>query len=432
QPNHAEANHQLGVLLAQQSKLDDALMQLEWAVQQAPQQEQYWVSYIDALMLLGEYAQADSAIGLGEEFGLTAETAQMLRVELAPQLEAQPQASIKTKAHSDKPVATICTLIPAYKPNYIEQLLLSLATQTYPHFKVVISDDNPNDEVTALVQRLAQLDIYKKLDISVVPGPKKGGFVNIYHVARSYAQEAEFFHILMDDDLIYPTFYETHMREHAKQEALISVSARWNALETGQPFGMLIDHATSQVFSQHFDAATMANALIPGCSNKLGEFSHAVFRREAAEVILNPSMQGISYFGLDDIGSFIQAAQHKPAIWIPTPLGIFRNNPEQNTGKLNNNTIKCGHYAWIALAIIAVENRWISADEAWASISMMRNAVRVRYQQDALGQQMLAVLDAHEVYSEALKQSFLAVWNTYLTQLNIEKIVAGDLSIQIL
>lgn len=136
-------------------------MQLEWAVQQAPQQEQYWVSYIDALMLLGEYAQADSAIGLGEEFGLTAETAQMLRVELAPQLEAQPQASIKTKAHSDKPVATICTLIPAYKPNYIEQLLLSLATQTYPHFKVVISDDNPNDEVTALVQRLAQLDIYK-------------------------------------------------------------------------------------------------------------------------------------------------------------------------------------------------------------------------------------------------------------------------------
>jgi len=431
-PDHAEAHHRLGVLLAQQSNLDAALLNLESAVQHQTDNEQYWVSYIDALMMLGEYVQADAAIRLGEQFGLTAETSQVLRAELTPQLKAIHEASEEARRASGQPVATICTLIPAYKPKYIEQLLLSLTTQTYSHFKVIISDDNPNGEVTALVQRLKQLDLYKKLDIAVVPGPKKGGFVNIYHVVRSFAQEAEFFHIMMDDDLIYPTFYETHMREHAAKNALVSISARWNAIETGQPYGVLMEEAMSALFSRQFDAATIAKTLIPNCSNKLGEFSHAVFRREAAEIILNPSMRGISYFGLDDIGSFIQAAQQQPAIWIPTPLGIFRNNPEQNTGKINNNTIKCGHYAWIALALIAVENRWISADEAWTSISIMRNAVRVRYQQDALGQQMLAVLDAHEAYSEALKNDFLAVWNTYLTQLNIEKIVAGDLSIQIL
>lgn len=434
-PAHAEANHHLGIIEIYTRGVEYALPRFEMAIQSAPDNERYWVGYIDLLMMEGLADQASAAVALGKQYGLTEKTARMLTNKIEKTTDSkQIKNNLQFQVNSYKPPGQfrIITLIPAYKTKYIEPLLLSLATQTYQYFKIIVSDDNPNEDVAALICRLKQQDIYKRLDIEIVTGPKKGGFVNIYHIVRNFAQKAEFFHILLDDDLVYPTFYETHMREHAAKDALVSVSARWNALETGQPYGMLIDHATSTIFSQQFDAATIANKLIPTCSNKLGEFSHAVFRREAAEVILNPSMQGVSYFGLDDIGSFIQAAQHKPAIWIPTPLGIFRNNPEQNTGKLNNNTIKCGHYAWIALAIIAVENRWISADEAWASISMMRNAVRVRYQHDALGQQMLAVLDAHEAYSESLKQGFLNVWNTHLTQLNLEKIVAGNLTIPIL
>lgn len=439
-PQHAQANHQLGVLEAQRSQFESALLRLELAVQEQPESEQFWVSYLDALMLAGDPAQALTALELGVQFGLTTATAEVLRAEFeqAVQLKQSKEISLiaeekaQIQPESSQQSGLICTLIPGYKTAYLEELLLSLSTQTYRQFKVIISDDSPNNEVTNLVKQLHLKGQLKGMAVEVVEGPKKGGFANIYHLVRNFAQQAEFFHILMDDDLIYPTFYETHIREHSRKHANVSISARWNANESGQPCAMTMDEATSSSFVEHFDAASIAKALIPGCNNKLGEFSHAVFRREAAPLLLNPTIAGISYFGLDDIGAFINAAEEFPAIWIPAPLGIFRTNPHQNTGKLTNATIKCAHYGWISLALIAEEKGWISSDEAWASVTFITNTIRVRYQNDNLGKSMLEVLDRYKQLDAAFKQAFLAVWNAYLDEIQVKKVLAGDLSVKLL
>jgi glycosyltransferase involved in cell wall biosynthesis len=47
---------------------------------------------------------------------------------------------------------TITTLIPAYKKEYLGETLLGLARQTFRDFRVVISDDSPDDEITHLVR----------------------------------------------------------------------------------------------------------------------------------------------------------------------------------------------------------------------------------------------------------------------------------------
>ncbi|MDG2141195.1 MAG: hypothetical protein P8K27_06825, partial [Gammaproteobacteria bacterium] len=47
QPGHAEANHNLGVILASDNKFDEALPFFKVAVDSSPKAEQFWVSYIE-------------------------------------------------------------------------------------------------------------------------------------------------------------------------------------------------------------------------------------------------------------------------------------------------------------------------------------------------------------------------------------------------
>jgi len=326
----------------------------------------------------------------------------------------------------------ITTLIPAYKPTFIDELLFSLASQTYKQFKVIVSDDSPDGIIKQLVQSKQLSHLTQHLNIQVIEGPKQGGYSNIFNLVRNHANSSDYFHIMLDDDVIYPTFYETHMREHAQSNALVSLSARWSANKHGQPFAQTMDCETSKAFEQDFSAANIANQLVSIGTNKLGEYSHAIYKSDAANLILNPSIDGIRYFGVDDLGSFIHASMQQKGIWIPQPLGFFRIHGEQNTQNTQNDTIKCSHYAWIALAIASLERNWINQTQVWAVITKIKNKVQMRFSQDPLGQQMLTILNAHNSYNSNFKQEFLAVWNNYLKAIRLQEIIDGDLTIKLL
>jgi predicted O-linked N-acetylglucosamine transferase (SPINDLY family)/acetyltransferase-like isoleucine patch superfamily enzyme/GT2 family glycosyltransferase len=81
QPKHAEANHNLGVIEAHLNGAQAALPMLEIAVQESSENEQYWVSYIDALMQSGSPEVVADALELGQKYGLKSETAQLLAKE---------------------------------------------------------------------------------------------------------------------------------------------------------------------------------------------------------------------------------------------------------------------------------------------------------------------------------------------------------------
>lgn len=444
QLDNAEVHYQLATTLVKLADRATALKHFEKAARLASAREDYWLGWIGCLLHMQEYATAQAAIDTCLEAGIPPACIENLRQQVSKQLKQGVNQSKPLHEHallseaSDEttafvPVKTIVTLIPAYKSTYIEPLLFALATQTYRDFKVVISDDSPDDAVSQKVHQLRQNHQYRHLNIEVVAGPGQGGFVNIYNLVRTYAAHADLFHILMDDDLIFPTFYETHIRAHQKRFANLSISGRWYATEQGQPYLQAMDHATSQKFTQDFSAREIAKQLIPKCNNKLGEWSHAVFRASAAEIILQPEMAGISYFGLDDIGSFIKAAIAVPAIWIPESLGIFRISAEQNTGKLNNATIKCAHYSWISLALAALKNEWISAEEAWKAIHLITGSVRNSYASDAFGIEYLKATNGmtHE-YHPDFETRFLTVWQAYLESLQLDKILNGALDIKLL
>ena len=58
QPNHPDANHNMGVLAVGVGKVEQALPFFKAALEENPKIEQYWLSYINALITLNRMVDA--------------------------------------------------------------------------------------------------------------------------------------------------------------------------------------------------------------------------------------------------------------------------------------------------------------------------------------------------------------------------------------
>jgi len=71
QPRHPDANHNLGVLEVSLNKSEVALPLFKTAVEVNPNIEQFWISYIDALIKENQFENAKEVLEQGEKTGLT-------------------------------------------------------------------------------------------------------------------------------------------------------------------------------------------------------------------------------------------------------------------------------------------------------------------------------------------------------------------------
>ena len=70
QPTHPDANHNLGVLAVSANKAQAALPLLKTALDANPNQEQFWLSYIDALIKENKLDNAKQVIQQAEKQGV--------------------------------------------------------------------------------------------------------------------------------------------------------------------------------------------------------------------------------------------------------------------------------------------------------------------------------------------------------------------------
>lgn len=325
----------------------------------------------------------------------------------------------------------ITTLIPAYKPQFIGELLLGLANQTFKNFKVIISDDSPNNEVSAFINSPNLAQIRSLINLELIEGPKKGGYQNTFGLLRRHSQNSEFFHVLFDDDVIYPTFYETHLRHHSTQNSLVSVSARWIANPMGMPYQHPMDYETGKKLEQNFDAKTICQQMLPAFHNKLGEYSHALYRKEASPLLLNPSIDELSYFGLDDLGSFINSTKETKGIYIANALGFFRTHPQQNTNNTQNTSIKSAHLAWIAMAVIAHNRGWLDNNQFGQSVMRVKKALLKVYKNNEEISPFLNIFETEKELA-SLKRKFTQLWSEFLLSNQVSEFVAGNTDIKLL
>jgi tetratricopeptide (TPR) repeat protein len=97
QPNHPDANHNLGALAVSVNKLEAALPLFKTALEANPNQGQFWLSYIDALMKEKQFANARNVLSQAKKLGLAGERVDELEAKLTASLLAQSSESLANK-----------------------------------------------------------------------------------------------------------------------------------------------------------------------------------------------------------------------------------------------------------------------------------------------------------------------------------------------
>jgi tetratricopeptide (TPR) repeat protein len=93
QPNHPDANHNLGVLAVSFNQLETALPLFKIALEAYPDQEQFWLSYIDVLIKAKQFDNARNVLNQGKNSGLAGEKVVTLEACLALSILAQTSDS---------------------------------------------------------------------------------------------------------------------------------------------------------------------------------------------------------------------------------------------------------------------------------------------------------------------------------------------------
>ncbi len=312
----------------------------------------------------------------------------------------------------------LITLIPAYKTKYIPDLLNGLRLQTVPTGKVVISDDSPNGEFRQALYSAPYAQLRAGLDIEFHDGPRNGAYENFKHLVRLAEGRAELLHILLDDDVVYPEFYERHLIAHASADFSCSVSRRWTASETGQPLQgqpapeAIRNHANRMI---SLDAQLMLMTTVGECKNFFGEFSNAIFRADCTDLLLDPQLGGVSYAGLWDLGAFIAASARRPLCHIQDYLGYFRTSPTQNSSNANSPIMKGAHLGYVALAVGGRRTGMLSESLARQNYALMNNALRVRYSTQPDIAPFIAVMPELAAGLPQAEAHFLEAWQAFLS-----------------
>ena len=84
QPTHPDANHNLGVLAVSVNKAEAALPFFKTALEANPKIEQFWLSYIDALIKEKQFDNAKEVLEQGKKHGVDGKRLSVLEAQLSP------------------------------------------------------------------------------------------------------------------------------------------------------------------------------------------------------------------------------------------------------------------------------------------------------------------------------------------------------------
>lgn len=247
------------------------------------------------------------------------------------------------------------TLIPVYKTQFLEDLIACLNAQTCKEFQVIFSDDSPTQDAAQILQELTE-ESNLSFHYRIVSGPRLGPASNCHHLLTEWAHSTPYIHYLLDDDLISPDFYAQHKQAHGSTLAPpLVISARNIVNERKQiqkdaplPIGIKAGGAAMPISFAACIAATL-----PNCDNWLGELSCATMQGDFIAQHIQGQLARLPYYGLNDLGLFLEILHHATGAFIPQTLGSFRINRWQCSRDVHSDVFRKSNIAWLALALDA-------------------------------------------------------------------------------
>ena len=311
----------------------------------------------------------------------------------------------------------LAVLIPAYNVKYIEQAIVGLRYQTFRDFDVFISDDSVDNKITTLLAELESGSQLDGLNVTVISGPKDF-LLNHTQLDALFSPKYEYVHFHLDDDYIYPTFYEQHLAAHSHGDFCVSVSQRWISNVNNIPFGRMIDVGFIDKNVKLFTPLTLevlTKSCLPASINWLGELSNMVFKPKGETIFPPPPSleSNLNYFGLIDIGTCLELAQTRDIVFIASFNSNFRQHAEQSTHHHGLHGTRISRLCWAIYSIKAHNDNMISDADLQSGI---KSAIRLIEVEAKIDKQLIEPLqimyDLRE--SEEFKSTFTRWWLNYL------------------
>ncbi len=151
QPAHPDANHNLGVLAVSVNKAEAALPLFKTALEANPKIEQFWLSYIDALIKTEKIDDATRVLSDAQQAGVTA--AKLEIFEEQPELELSPRSHISQQEFSNPVHSYQYELSPA-----IELREAGKYMEAQEWLSNAIKYDSKNAEAFSLLSQVLLLD----------------------------------------------------------------------------------------------------------------------------------------------------------------------------------------------------------------------------------------------------------------------------------
>ena len=309
----------------------------------------------------------------------------------------------------------VTTVIPAYKSKYLLELLASLVQQTEPPDQVIISDDTKDFSFAQVLYSEPVKSLVAHLNVTVVEGPRKGAQANWAHCIKAWGASTELVHLLCDDDVVYPTFYEQHRRAHRLGHYSASVSRRWYANENGQPLrqrlNVPLQYSNHAEKFQSLTSRELFSTTAARSSNWLGELSNSVLRERTAQLVLRRQYDSIGYAGLEDLGSLICGSIEAPLCFINEHLGYFRLSPDQNSSNTAGMPLKLAYLSYIALAFIGRNAGQMTAAESQECIDRVAAVFLWHFREADDVKQVREMLPNLVAQTPGAEGEFLESWN---------------------
>ena len=152
QPNHPDANHNMGVLAVGVGQVDKSLPFFKKALEVNSTITQFWISYIDALMKLEQFEDAKAVLTQAKENGLNDDRFDIFKASLKSQ----------TIAYSDVSQEEIQSITGLYAQGKFQEALNS-ANQSLGKFPNSVTLNNISGAIYAALQDYdAALERYKR------------------------------------------------------------------------------------------------------------------------------------------------------------------------------------------------------------------------------------------------------------------------------
>lgn len=320
------------------------------------------------------------------------------------------EASVNTKK--------IAVLIPGYRAQFIDDVIMGLKFQTYKDFDVHISDDSENEVITERLQSLERAGALDGLNVHVYPGPKEPR-LNHMQLDKVFTPKYEYIHFHHDDDYIYPTFYEQHLRAHERGDFAVSLSKRWISNDNNIPIDRGL--ALAVYFDEQNSAFTplsqqiIAKLCLPISVNCLGELTNALFKSNGTALFPRAPRERseLNYFGLSDIGTFLELAETKNLVAMESYLSNWRKHANQDTAKPSVHGTRTQVMGWLAYAIKAHSDKLITDNDLFAAVEVQKSMYASRIDQDNFFKRALTLICEPDNLCD-LKESFTDFWIEFL------------------